>query len=140
MKTYKKFELVAESVEKYEGSPLISPDAVANFIKPHYGKQINTIEKFFAIYVDVSLKPIGVQLIGQGGLAATLVDTKIVFKGAVESCANGVIISHNHPTGQLKPSRADHDLTEKIRNGLATLEIELHDHLIVTEDGHFSLR
>jgi len=136
MKTFKKFELVAETVHNYDGDALKTPKMAADLIKPFYGNTINTVERMYAIYVDTSLQPLGVQMIGQGGFAATHVDPKIIYKGAVDSCARGVFLSHNHPTGQLKASNADHNITETVKKGLETLGMELFDHVIVTENGY----
>jgi DNA repair protein RadC len=82
---------------------------------------------------------IGYAKISQGGLTGTVVDPRLVAKYAVESLAVGIILAHNHPSGNLKPSPQDIDLTKKIKLGLHFLDIEVKDHLILTSTGHYSL-
>ena len=76
--------------------------------------------------------------ISSGGITGTLVDVRIVFKKALEKGATAVILCHNHPSGALKPSNSDIQLTEKLRDAGKILDIRVLDHLIVTESGYFS--
>lgn len=140
MKQYKIYELIADVVESYEGEKLAQPQRIAEFVRPFFGKKINAIEQTYAIFLDVGLNPLGVLLIGQGGVSATYVDPKLVFMAAVSSCASSVILCHNHPSGNLNASNADVDITIRIGKGLNTLGINLLDHLIITQSGHTSLR
>ena len=83
-------------------------------------------------------KIIGKERISSGGLTATVVDVRILFKQAIERLATSIIIAHNHPSGTLKPSRADIQLTQKIKNASKLLDIQLLDHLIVADSGYYS--
>ncbi|QCK13922.1 RadC family protein [Mangrovivirga cuniculi] len=74
-----------------------------------------------------------------GGVSGTVVDPKIVFKMAIDHTASGVILSHNHPSGNLKPSQADLQLTRKIKEAGLLLEVPVLDHLIITNNGYFSM-
>jgi len=76
--------------------------------------------------------------VSKGGLTATIVDVRLLFKSALELAAIGVIVCHNHPSGKLQPSNADKQITQKIKNAGETLDIKLLDHLIVTEKDYFS--
>lgn len=76
--------------------------------------------------------------ISQGGMAATVVDPKIIFKKAIDMQANAIVMVHNHPSGQCHPSPEDDRLTRKITDGASLLDIRVLDHVIVTPNGYFS--
>ena len=78
------------------------------------------------------------ELISRGGVSGTVVDTKIIFKAAVENYACSIIVCHNHPSGNLKPSEADIRITKNIKDAGKLMEIPLLDHLIITENGFYS--
>ncbi len=95
-------------------------------------------EIFGVLYLDQSggLKHFGI--LSQGGITATIVDPRLIFKKALEENAVSIIISHNHPSGSLQPSKADEALTRKIKEGAGYLDIRLLDHIIVGDKGYFS--
>ena len=95
-------------------------------------------EVFVVLYLDQSggLKHFGT--LSQGGITATVVDPRLIFKKALEESAVSIIISHNHPSGSPQPSKADEALTQKIKEGAGLLDIRLLDHIIVGEKGYFS--
>lgn len=95
-------------------------------------------EEFWALFLNNSNKIVAKNQISKGGLTATVVDVRLLFKQALEWTSVGVIICHNHPSGKLQPSMADKQLTEKIKKAGATLDIKLLDHLIITEKAYFS--
>lgn len=74
----------------------------------------------------------------KGGLTGTLVDVRLVMKTAIELSAVGMILGHNHPSGTLKPSQADKLLTAKLKTAAQSLDIQVLDHIIVTEKQYFS--
>ena len=76
--------------------------------------------------------------ISVGGVAGTVVDPKIIFKKALDANASSIILSHNHPSGNLKPSQADISITKRIVSAGNTLEIRVLDHLIISDKGYFS--
>lgn len=81
---------------------------------------------------------IGYAKISQGGVAGTVVDVKIIAKYAIDTLASSVILAHNHPSGNTQPSRADKDITQKIKDSLKLFDISVLDHIILTEDEYFS--
>lgn len=95
-------------------------------------------EEFLAMFLNQAGRIISVRRIGQGGVAGTLVDVRLLAKAAVEELASSVIAFHNHPSGNLLPSRQDEALTQKIRDGLALLDIRFNDHIIVAPGGYWS--
>jgi DNA repair protein RadC len=95
-------------------------------------------EEFWILLLNRANKITTKQLISKGGQAGTVADPKIIFNTALENHAASVILAHNHPSGNLKPSQADIDLTRKLKSAGAFLDIPVLDHLIVTDSGFFS--
>ncbi|SEC85335.1 DNA repair protein RadC [Tenacibaculum sp. MAR_2009_124] len=95
-------------------------------------------EEFWVLYLNNANKVISKQQVSKGGLTATLVDVRIIFKKAMELNSVGIILCHNHPSGKLKPSKADIELTNKVKMASSTLDIKLLDHLIISEKTYFS--
>jgi len=79
----------------------------------------------------------GIYEVSTGGITETLVDLRIVFAVVLKSLTTSVILVHNHPSGNLKPSEADKRLTEKIKNAALLFDIKVLDHLIITPDGNY---
>lgn len=95
-------------------------------------------EEFWILYLNNSNTLICSELLSKGGITGTLVDVRLVLKKALEYGAVGLIVAHNHPSDQLKPSKADIDLTQKITKAARSIDIKLLDHLIITETSYFS--
>jgi DNA repair protein RadC len=95
-------------------------------------------EVFGVLYLDQSNSLKQFELISKGGITATVVDPRLIFKRALQEEAVSIIVSHNHPSGNLRPSRADEILTTRIKEGANYLDIKLLDHIIVGTDGFFS--
>jgi DNA repair protein RadC len=96
------------------------------------------IEEFWVILLSQSSKPIKMVRISTGGVSSVVVDTRIVMRHAISHLASGIILIHNHPSGQLKPSRQDIGLTQKLKEGASLFDIKLLDHLIVTDNSYYS--
>lgn len=95
-------------------------------------------EEFWLLILNRAHHVIKKELISRGGVAGTVVDSKIIFKTAVEHYASSIIICHNHPSGNLKPSEADVKITKNIKEAGKIMEIPLLDHLIITDSGFYS--
>jgi DNA repair protein RadC len=95
-------------------------------------------EVFGVLYLDQSGGLKLFKIHSQGGITATIVDPRLIFKKALEEEAVSIIVAHNHPSGSLQPSKADQTLTEKIREGATLLDIKLLDHIIIGNQGYFS--
>ena len=111
----------------------------ADFIKQFYNEDIEIYESFFVLLLNQANQTIGYAKISQGGIAGTVVDIRIVAKYAVESLATSVILAHNHPSGNLNPSQQDLKITQKIKEGLNILDINVLDHLILTTESFYSM-
>ena len=105
----------------------------------HWDKDLLGLQEQFKIMLLNRLnKVIGVVCISTGSVTSTIVDPKLIFGAALKAVATGIILAHNHPSSNLQPSEADKQLTQKLKCGAALLEMEILDHLIITEDSYFS--
>ena len=95
-------------------------------------------EEFWILMLNRSNRVVSRECISTGGVSGTVVDAKIVFRKALEVLASSIILCHNHPSGNLKPSQADIDLTKKLKRAGENLDISVLDHLIVSERGFYS--
>ena len=98
----------------------------------------NHHEEFWVLFLNRANRVTGKQQISSGGMAGTVVDPKLVFKSALDAKASGIILCHNHPSGNTKPSQQDIDLTKKMVSAGKVLEISVLDHLIVTQQSFYS--
>lgn len=101
----------------------------------------NTIEmqeEFKVMLLNRGNKVIGVYEASSGGLTGTVADPRLILAAAIKSLAVSIILSHNHPSGNLKPSRADEELTQKIKVAAAYHDIRVIDHIIITSEGYYS--
>lgn len=105
-------------------------------IYPHLG-DLNH-EEFWVIFLNRANQVIGKQNVSKGGVSGTVVDPKVVFKMAVQFPASAIILAHNHPSGNLKPSQADHQLTRKLKEAGKSLDIPVLDHLIIGDRSYLS--
>lgn len=95
-------------------------------------------EVFAVVFLNQANKIKHFQVMSTGGMTHTVVDPRLIFHKALEVKATSIILCHNHPSGNLKPSRADEDITVKLINAGKLLEIRVLDHMIVSEEGYFS--
>ena len=95
-------------------------------------------EEFWVLYLNNSNKVLSKSQQGKGGITGTMVDVRLVFKAALELGATALILCHNHPSGTLVPSDADKQITRKLKAAGQNLDIQVLDHLIVTENGYYS--
>jgi DNA repair protein RadC len=95
-------------------------------------------EVFAVLFLNRSNKINHFQIVSEGGITGTVADPRVILKKALEEDAVSVILCHNHPSGSLKPSKADQELTYKIKEAAKFFDIKVLDHLIVSDDGYFS--
>jgi DNA repair protein RadC len=130
-------ELSKRMEEKHAVRPRIQDSRSAyELIKPHLVGKLT--EECWIMLVNRQSKLIKNYQISKGGLAKTTIDPKVIFKIALEYYAHGIILAHNHPSGNPNPSSADIDLTTTILQGGKYLDIKVLDHLIVTDENYFS--
>src|SRR5258706_8071992 len=95
-------------------------------------------EVFAVLFLNRANKINHFEIISEGGITGTVADPRIILRKALEEDAVNIILCHNHPSGSLKPSRADEELTRKIKEAARLLDIAVIDHVIVSEDGYYS--
>jgi DNA repair protein RadC len=95
-------------------------------------------EVFAVLFLNRSNKINHFEIISRGGITGTVADPRIILKAALSYDATSLVLCHNHPSGSLKPSRADEDLTKKIIEAAKYFDIRILDHIIVSEEGYFS--
>lgn len=95
-------------------------------------------EEFWMLFLNRTNQVTGKQQVSSGGMSGTVVDPKIIFRAALDNKAVGLILSHNHPSGNVKPSQQDIDLTKKVVSGGKLLEISVLDHVIISQSSFFS--
>jgi DNA repair protein RadC len=139
-----KFNIVNEIKLSYsrkgnsERSISSSADA-ADVFRAHFdAEEMDYRESFFALYLDQANKVLGIKKISECGISSTLVDVRIIMQAALLCNAAGMIVSHNHPSGNLKPSSADIKMTAEIKEAAKILKLSLLDHVILTSESHFS--
>lgn len=94
-------------------------------------------EEFKVAYLSRSLTLLGINTVSMGGTSSAIVDIKIIMQGALLANADSIIVCHNHPSGNLKPSTYDNDVTKKISAACKLLEINMLDHIIITPSGSY---
>lgn len=95
-------------------------------------------EEFWVLFLNRSNRLIEKQKISQGGISGTVTDVRIILRHAIELQASSMIVCHNHPSGGLKPSQSDIDITKKLAEAGKIMDVKLLDHLIVTDTSFFS--
>ena len=129
----------AQARKDFKRGPVVSsPEHVISYIKEYIGGKEK--EAFLAIYLDHRNHLLDCVCMQEGTVDHTAVYPREIIKKALELNATGLILSHNHPAGSLEPSEGDKALTRQIITGARALGITIHDHLIVTHEGHYSFR
>lgn len=100
--------------------------------------KLEFVEQFKVLLTNRANKVLGIVEISSGGISGTVADPKLIFAAALKAAASGIIMAHNHPSGNLQPSQADIDLTRKMKEGGRFLEISVLDHIIITSDTYLS--
>ncbi len=95
-------------------------------------------EEFYAVFLNRANQVLKVHHVSKGGISGTVADPKIIFAEGLSHSASGIILVHNHPSGNLKPSKADIDLTKRMIRGGIMLDLPILDHLIYSNAGYFS--
>ena len=122
--------------EVIELKKITSSKAVFEIMQPLIGELPH--EEFWVLFLNNSNKVIYKTQISKGGITGTVVDIRIVFKLALEHNTTSIILSHNHPSGKLQASEADIQITKKIKEAGKNLDIQVLDHVIITEKSFFS--
>lgn len=138
MKNVKRYEL-RKLQSDFPQKKIQTSLKAANFIRQFYGDDIEVFESAFILLLDSSATTVGYAKISQGGTTGTIIDLKLVAKYSIDGLAKGVILAHNHPTGNLNFSDTDIALSKRIKTGLELFDISLFDSIVLAKDGHSSM-
>lgn len=142
MKTFK--SKLREVSAIYKAGPDISnikitkSSDVNELVRKIFPVDINYREAMVVLYLNNSNRTISYGIASIGSITGTLVDIRLVLRDALLSLATGIILVHNHPSGNLTPSNTDKQLTQKVKEAGKLMEIKLLDHLIITENDYYS--
>lgn len=130
--TYKRKNLFEEVTIK-------DSKAAADVFRSAYPKgTIDHRELFFVMFLSNAHKVLGIMKLSEGGITGTVADVRIIMQAALLSNCTGIMLCHNHPSGNLQTSPADEDLTSSVEDACRLFKIKLLDHIILTSNGYFS--
>jgi DNA repair protein RadC len=140
MSKIKRYKIVPDKeVPSIEKVKITTSEQAAKYVRQFYFEDIDVYESFFLLMLNRGSYTTGWAKISQGGINSAIVDVTLVAKFAIENLAKGVILVHNHPSGQLEPSDADVKVTNQITQGLRLLDISVIEHIILTSEGYYSM-
>jgi len=143
--TYKQFKEKAveytlkEERKDFNKAKITKSSDAVGYTRNFYFDDIAIYESTFVILVNNSNDTIGYAKISQGGISGTVVDIRLILKYALDNLASGIILVHNHPSGQLVASPQDRNISNKLKEACALMDISLLDSIIITEDGYLSM-
>jgi len=115
-----------------------SKDAYDILIQQWDKGKIALLEEFKILLLNRRNRVLGIVHISSGGLSGTVADPKVIFTAALKACASGIMVCHNHPSGELDPSNEDLSLTRRLVDAGKMLDLKILDHLIICEDNYYS--
>lgn len=127
---------VRRSAAEIKKEKIKSTTDIGNYLQAKYKHFIH--EVFVVVFLDSGNNILHQEIISTGGITGTVVDTRIIMKKALENNATAIVLSHNHPSGNLKPSWQDKELTHKIKHAASYFDIKVLDHIIVSDEGYYS--
>jgi DNA repair protein RadC len=138
-----KHEVISEIEISYKpkraNHPVVkSSNDVYNYLVKFYPQEtIALVEQFSVAFLNRANKIIGIQVVSKGGLTGTIADPRLIMATALKAAATGIVLCHNHPSGNLQPSSADIEITQKIESACKFLDIKLLDHIIISPSGEY---
>jgi DNA repair protein RadC len=133
-------ELVYRNKVKASDRPkIIDSKSAYDILLKYWNKDsIELVEEFKIMLLNRRSSLLGIIDLSKGGTSGVTVDPKLLFAAALKRAAHSIIVAHNHPSGETSPSKADEELTRKLKHGATLLDIGFLDHLIITPDTYFS--
>ena len=125
-----------QATEALEKKTMVSSNDIASFLQTKI--KDHRREVFGILCLNRANKINHFEIISEGGITGTVADPRIILKKALEEDAVNIVLCHNHPSGSLKPSRADEDLTQKIKEAARYFDIRVIDHIIISDQGYYS--
>ena len=138
--TIAEVSLIYKSKVKASDRPQIkcSQDAYNLFIENWNPDTLEHIEEFKLLLMNRSNAVLGILVVSKGGISGTVTDVRLILQAAIKANASGIIVCHNHPSGNINPSESDNKITQKIKQSGNIMDIQLLDHLIITTDEYYS--
>ncbi len=131
---------VKVTVSKGDRIVIDTPDAIVKLLRQVFNADtFQWTEEMVMISLNRANAVIGVSKVASGGFSGVVCDPKVIMSLALQTAASSIILAHNHPSGNLKPSRADINVTEKIKGACEYLDVTLLDHIILSQDGFYSM-
>jgi DNA repair protein RadC len=131
---------VKVSITKGDKIQIQTPDDIIKILRSVFNSDtFNWTEEMVLISLNRSNYVIGFNKLASGGFSGVVCDPKVIMTIALQTAASSIILAHNHPSGSLKPSVADIEITKKIKNACSFLDINLLDHIILTNEGYTSM-
>lgn len=130
---------VVFTARKFDYEPFTGSIDVQKLLQQVYDE--NTIEyreEFYVVFLNQQNGVLGVNKVATGGISGVMVDFRMIFQIALKTNSSAIILSHNHPSGNLKPSQADIDLTNSVKKAGTILNIRVLDHMILTKESYYS--
>jgi DNA repair protein RadC len=133
-------ELIYKSKVKPSERPLVNSSSKCYqlLLQTWDENKIDFVEQFKVLLLNRCNRVLAIYELSTGGITGTVADVRLVMTAALKANAVAIILSHNHPSGNLKPSRADLELTAKIKEAGKYLDIQVLDHVIITSEGYYS--
>jgi DNA repair protein RadC len=133
-------ELIYRSKVKASERPKISQsaDAYVLFLQHWDDNKLELQEQFKVMFLNKAHRVLGICEISTGGISGTVADPKLIFSAALKANCSYILLAHNHPSGNLSPSRQDEELTRKLKQAGQFLDLPVLDHLIITNEGFLS--
>ena len=127
------------TVRMSERPKIISSADCVEIIRHYWDEdKINLLEEFKVLFLNRSNRVLQIMSVSSGGITGTVADPRLILATALRLGSCNLVLAHNHPSGSLKPSRADEQLTQKIKQAALFHDIAVLDHIIITEEGFYS--
>lgn len=117
-----------------------SPETAFNALKQIIGDSIDVYETVIVVFFNINSESIGWMKVSQGGINQSVVDLRLIFSAALQCLATGIIMCHNHPSGNLVPSSDDIKITKRIEEAGNIFSIKLFDHIIISDKSYYSFK
>lgn len=130
---------MSHNVKKSQLLKVGSSQDCADILRKLYCLQtFDFLEEFMILCLNQANKVVGFYPVSKGGITGTVADPRVILTAALNCAATSLVLSHNHPSGNLQPSNADKEITQKIKHAASYLDIRLLDHIILNDEGYFS--
>lgn len=130
---------ISYTPSRYNQAKIQATEEAYNVLKEFFAKgTISLQEQFVVMYLNACHNVLGIYTASKGGITGTVADIRLILGVALKTASTAMIIAHNHPSGNLQPSIADEVLTNKLKDAASLIDVNLLDHLIVSDVGFYS--